>query len=354
MSYDAVVMLGFGGPEHPDEVIPFLERVTDGRGIPPERLAEVGRHYFTLGGTSPINAQNRAMRDALAQRLTARGVGIDLVLANRNSPPFVADVLAGLARDGRTRLLAWATAAYSSYSGCRQYREDLAAAAGQTDGVMIDVVKMPPFPGLSGLVEANADLLAQTLRCTAGSRKLQVLATTHSLPTAQAATAGPQGGRTGGDLYTAQQRSLAERVIPDAAARAGLHVVPQWRLVYQSRSGAPHTPWLEPDINDAIAEAAAQGVSDVVILPVGFLVDHVEVSWDLDVQACQTAQRLGVQAHRVPTVGTHPAFLDSLADLLAVYATGPGREPGPLELCQGDCCLNPRLQRPAARAITLA
>ncbi|GAA2183090.1 ferrochelatase [Brooklawnia cerclae] len=351
--YDAVVMLGFGGPEHPDDVLGFLERVTAGRGIPPERLAEVGRHYFIRGGTSPINAQNRAMRDALAERLAARGVGIDLVLANRNSPPFVADVLADLARQGRTRLLAWATAAYSSYSSCRQYREDLGMAVEQLDGTHVDVVKMPPFPDLPGLVEANIDLLAEVLRQTSGSRELLVLATTHSLPTALAATAGPEAGRSGGDLYTAQQRALVERVVPEAAARAGLAVVPEWRLVYQSRSGAPHVPWLEPDVNDAIGEAAGAGVTDVVILPVGFLTDHVEVSWDLDTQARQTAEGLGVTTHRVPTVGAHPAFLDSLADLLAAYATNAGRAPGPGELCRGDCCLNPRIQRPVADAVHL-
>ena len=355
MTYDALVMLGFGGPEHVDEVVPFLERVTAGRGIPRERLLEVGQHYLTLGGVSPINAQNRAMRSALAERLVERGVDTELVLANRNSPPFVADVLRELAEQGRTKLLAWATAAYSSYSGCRQYREDLGMAVEELAEAGIDVVKLPPFPELPGLIEATTDLLAATLAgLPAEADELLVMFTTHSIPLSFSSNAGPEGARRDGDLYTAQHRTVAERTIAAAAARAGLVQTPAWTLVYQSRSGAPHVPWLEPDINDAITEAAAAGVRDVVIVPIGFLTDHVEVIWDLDTQARQTADALGVRTHRVPTVGTHPAFLDSLADLLARYLTDPGRNPGPGEFCFGNCCASSRSQRPVVPGVQLS
>ena len=353
MSYDALMLLGFGGPEHVDEVVPFLERVTAGRNIPRERLIEVGRHYLTLGGVSPINAQNRALRSALAERLAARGVDLEFVLANRNSAPFVEDVLADLAARGHRRILALATSAYSSYSGCRQYREDLGRAlAGLEPGTDVTAVKIPPFPQLPGLLEANTQLVADALReSTADAGALRVMFTTHSIPTAMSANAGPEGGRTGGDLYSAQHRHVATTVIAEAARRAGLAEAPAWELVYQSRSGAPHIPWLEPDINDAITAAAADGVSTVVIVPIGFLTDHVEVIWDLDTQARQTAESLGVRTVRVPTVGTHPAFLDSLADLIAAALTNPGRPARAGECCYGGCCANPHRDLPVAAAV---
>lgn len=354
MSFDALVMLGFGGPEHVDEVVPFLERVTAGRGIPRERLVEVGQHYLTLGGVSPINAQNRQLRAALADRLAARGVEVEFVLANRNSAPFVPDVLADLASRGRRDLLAFSTAAFSSYSGCRQYREDLGLALEQLADPDLRIVKVPPFPHLPGMVEAVAELLAATLAEVGEAAAPLVMFTTHSIPTSLSSNAGPEGGRTGGDLYSAQQLDLAAAVIGPAAARAGFAAAPPWQLVYQSRSGAPHVPWLEPDINDAITEVAGTGVRDIVIVPIGFLTDHVEVIWDLDTQARATAEALGVRTHRVPTVGEHPAFLDSLADLLAAHLTGQVRAPGPGEFCHGSCCLNPRSDRPAAAGVTLA
>lgn len=354
MSYDALVLLGFGGPEHVDEVVPFLERVTAGRNIPTERLIEVGRHYLTLGGVSPINAQNRALRAALAERLAARGIDVEFVLANRNSAPFVEDVIADLAARGRRRVLALATSAYSSYSGCRQYREDLGRALARLGaGTQVTAVKIPPFPALPGLIEANIDLLAGALRSVPGTGGLRVMFTTHSIPTAMSASAGPDGARPDGDLYSAQHRHVATTVIAESARLAGLGSAPAWELVYQSRSGAPHIPWLEPDINDAITSAAAEGVTGVVIVPIGFLTDHVEVIWDLDTQARQTAEGLGVTTIRVPTVGSHPAFLDSLADLMVRHLNDAGRPSGPGEFCFGTCCANPHREAPAAPAVQL-
>lgn len=357
MSFDALVMLGFGGPESLEEVMPFLERVTAGRGIPRERLAEVGEHYVTLGGVSPINAQNRALRLALQERLQGRGIDIEVRLANRNSPPFVPEVLAELAAEGKTDLLALATASFASYSGCRQYREDLGSAVSELPSAGISVSKVPPFPDLPGLLAANVDLLATTLTkviADHGADDLLVMVTTHSIPLAMAVTAGPEDDRADADEYSAQQRRLGEQVVMEAARLAGLAETPRWRMVYQSRSGAPHIPWLEPDINDAIAEEASNGVSDVVIVPIGFLTDHVEVIWDLDTQARQTAEGFGIRTHRVPTVGTHPAFLDSLADLLADHLSHPGRLPSEGEFCFGNCCRNPRSHRPVAPGRSLA
>jgi oxygen-dependent protoporphyrinogen oxidase len=442
--YDALILLGFGGPESLDEVVPFLERVTAGRGIPPERLIEVGQHYVTLGGISPINEQNRALRTALAERLTARGLAVEVALANRNSAAFVPDVLRDLAARGQHRVLGLATAAFASYSGCRQYREDLGLALttlGQA-AAGLQVAKIPPYADLPGLVTANIDLLTATLgqgtvplsRCSepsspstpatstsdrpagaavpnlepadaqlagapgseteTGDRhhgvrnplngqgsggqnpvtqsscaqsqdppgypqssshgSLRVLFTTHSIPTTLAASAGPPDVPTDAGLYVAQHMTLARRVIEGTTHQLGLATPPDWALVYQSRSGSPHVPWLEPDINDAIRQAAAAGVRDIVIVPIGFLTDHVEVIWDLDTQARQTAEAVGLRTHRVPTVGTHPAFLDSLADLAATYLSSPGRPPAAGEPCFGDCCHNPRSQRPVAPGVTLS
>jgi ferrochelatase len=346
VSYDAVLLLGFGGPEAPDEVRPFLERVTAGRGIPPERLEEVGRHYVTLGGVSPINAQNRTLRAALEAALAERDHPIPVVLANRNSPPFVKDVLAELARDGAHRLLALATSAYSSYSSCRQYRQDVGAPLADIAG--LDVVKVPPFFDLPGFGEAEAEVLVPVL--AEPGRHPYILVTTHSIPMSMARTSGPEDGwpadpGTPG-RYVSQHVAVAEAAVKLAAHRAGVEV-PAWRLVFQSRSGPPGMPWLEPDVNDVLAELAAAGVRDVVIAPMGFLSDHVEVVWDLDTQAAATAAALGIRFTRIPTISTHPAFVGGLADLLIRHldSTTP-RPPSPGELCHGNCC--PLQSRPGA------
>lgn len=353
MSWDALLMVGFGGPESVAEVLPFLERVTAGRGIPRERLLEVGQHYLTLGGVSPINAQNRALRDALAERLRERGVATELVLANRNSPPFIPDVVADQLARGHTRLLAWSTAAFSSYSGCRQYREDLSLALDQSQVEQVTLAKLPPFPDLPGLLQANAELLAEVLRpLQPASSETLVLVTTHSIPETMAEKAGPHPGP--GNQYVSQQHRLAADVVSRASADAGWASPPDWQFVYQSRSGAPHIPWLEPDINDAIEAAADAGVRKIVVLPIGFLTDHVEVIWDLDTQARETAERHDIELHRVATVGQHPAFLDSLAEFLARFLTAEVRTPTPGEFCAGECCANPRGNRPVAPGVILA
>ncbi len=349
MTYDAILLLGFGGPESLAEVRPFLERVTAGRGIPPERLDEVGRHYVLLGGVSPLNAQNRALRDELAASLEGLGLEVPVILANRNSPPFVADVLDSLVAGGHHRVLAVATSAYSSYSSCRQYREDVGVALADGHGVALDVVKVPPFAELGWFADAVADLMAPVL--AEPGRRPHVLATTHSIPRSMARTSGPEAGWPAPaspepGRYVRQHLDVAESALTTAAARAGVPV-PPWRLVYQSRSGSPATPWLEPDIDDALAELAAEGVDDVVVVPIGFLSDHVEVIWDLDTQAAETAQRLGQRFTRVPTVGTNPRFIHSLSKHVAAsLASSSARGPGPGEMCFGACCPPP--SRPGA------
>ncbi|MGC3993664.1 MAG: ferrochelatase [Propionicimonas sp.] len=342
LKYDAVLLMGFGGPEGTEEVVPFLERVTAGRGIPRERLVEVGQHYFTLGGVSPINAQNRALRAALADALRAQGVDIETVLANRNSPPFVPDVLADLAGRGHRRVLAVATAAYAGYSSCRQYREDLglALADGQVD---VDARKLPPFYDLPAFVGAITELLLASLPADLdlAPDSTRLVFTTHSIPTVAARNAGPEG-----DAYLTEHRWVAARVVEAIAAATG--VAKPWDLVFQSRSGPPQVPWLEPDVNDALREFAASGTTDVVLVPIGFISDHMEVIWDLDTQAQETAAELGVRLIRTPTVGTHPGFVADLAARIATELRTGSPEPGPGQFCFGGCCANPRRDAPVA------
>jgi ferrochelatase len=344
LKYDALVLMGFGGPEGEDEVVPFLERVTAGRGIPRERLREVGQHYFTLGGVSPINAQNRALLAALQGALVDAGVELDAVLANRNSPPFVPDVLADLAGRGHRRLLAVATAAYSGYSSCRQYREDLGLALAGGD-IDVDIRKLPPFydlPAFTGTItRLLLDSLPADLDLAAASTHL--VFTTHSIPTTAARNAGPDG-----DGYLTQHRWVAARVAEGIAAATG--ITKPWDLVFQSRSGPPHVPWLEPDVNDALREFAAAGTTDVVLVPIGFISDHMEVIWDLDTQAQETAGELGVRLVRTPTVGTDPAFVGALAGRIAAELRAGSPEPAPGQFCYGGCCANPHRDAPVAPA----
>lgn len=337
---DAVLLLGFGGPEGVDEVVPFLERVTTGRGIPPERLVEVGQHYFTLGGVSPLNAQNRALRTALADALAAQGSPIEVALANRNSPPFVPDVLAELAAAGRHEILAVATAAYSGYSSCRQYREDLGTALAASD-LGLAVRKLSPFYDLPEFAGTIAALLLESLPddMSLDDPGTRLVFTTHSVPTSAARASGPSG-----DAYVSQHRWVAEQVVGHLAEAIG--VTKPWELVFQSRSGPPTMPWLEPDVNDALRAYAAEGATAVVLVPIGFLSDHMEVIWDLDTQARDTAAELGIRLVRTPTVGTDPRFVAALAGRIAAELAAPSPEPEAGDFCSGGCCANPRRELP--------
>ncbi|WP_182112494.1 MULTISPECIES: ferrochelatase [unclassified Actinotalea] len=386
--YDAVLLVSFGGPEGQDDVLPFLRNVTAGRGIPDERLEEVAHHYRHFGGVSPINAQNRELQAALRAELDARGLDLPVLWGNRNWDPYLADALREAHAAGHRRLLAVVTSAYSSYSSCRQYREDLAAALAETGlagEMVIDKVRQyfdhPGFvtPFVDGvrdaLTRAHVALVERDGDADL-SRDAHVLFVTHSIPTSTAVASGPRGAELGEDgAYGAQHRAVADVVMaslgssdgPVAGSTAGargasLAGVP-WSLVYQSRSGAPTTPWLEPDINDAITELAGQGVKAVVIAPIGFVSDHMEVLWDLDEEALETARDAGLLAERAPTPGVHPAFVAGLVDLVQERLAGqteamtsaprprPALTPlGPwYDVCRPGCCLNPAAREPEPR-----
>jgi ferrochelatase len=352
--YDAFLLTSFGGPEGPDDVMPFLENVTRGRGIPRERLEEVSHHYLALDGVSPINDQNRALMAAVADEFGRRSIDLPIYWGNRNWEPFLADAMRQMHADGRRRVLAFATSAYSSYSGCRQYREDLASALLETglDGQMaVDKIRLyfdhPGFiePFAAGLTLA----LAEVARDGMATTETHVFFTTHSIPLSMAAASGPPGRFEENGAYVAEHLAAIRNVVADAAGRGAS--VPDWSLVYQSRSGAPHIPWLEPDINDALRDAAAAGTRGVIIVPIGFISDHVEVIWDLDHEARETADELGLRMIRVATPGTHRAFVSAIADLVEERLRGAPPQalsdlgPWP-SLCPAGCCANARANLP--------
>jgi ferrochelatase len=349
--YDALLLVSFGGPEAPDEVMPYLERVTMGRGVPPERLAEVAEHYLHFGGRSPINDQNRALIAALEADLDSRGIVLPVYWGNRNSEPYLADTLARMRDDGVARAAAFVTSAYSSYSGCRQYRENLAEAVAAVDGAPA-LDKLRHYFDHPGFVSANADALADAwAQVPAGKRAgARVGFVTHSIPTAMEDSAGPDGG-----AYSAQHRATAAAIVADLAGR-GVDVG-EWDLVFCSRSGSPAVPWLEPDVNDYLAEKAGDGVPAVVLAPIGFVSDHMEVVFDLDTEARETADDLGLTMVRAGTAGVRSAFVAMVADLLLERAgaelgqpvTRPAASPlGPShDVCPAGCCPNLRMQKPA-------
>ncbi|MGP3968845.1 ferrochelatase [Streptomyces sp. 6N223] len=358
--YDALLLLSFGGPEGPDDVLPFLENVTRGRGIPRERLAEVGAHYHLFGGVSPINAQNRKLLDALRDDLAEQGVALPVYWGNRNWAPYLTDTLREIVADGRRRVLTLVTSAYASYSGCRQYREDLAAAlaALEREGLPLPRVdKLRVYFNHPGFLTTVAEgVTAALAQLPAGVRDGAHLAfTTHSIPTAAADTSGPPAGHGPGGAYVAQHLDAAAFVAD--AVRGTTGVERPWRLVYQSRSGAPHIPWLEPDICDHLRSLRDAAAPAVVMVPIGFVSDHMEVIYDLDTEALDTAREIGLPAVRSATVGADPRFVAALRELvLERAATERGESPerrargalGPShDVCPAGCCAA-RTPRPAA------
>jgi len=312
--YDAILLASFGGPEGQDDVIPFLRNVTRGRGVPDERLEEVAHHYRHFGGVSPINAQNAALRAALEAELRSRGVDLPVLWGNRNWAPYVEDVARESYEAGHRRVLGVVTSAYTSYSGVKQYLEDFdRAIAAAGEGYAIDRVREyfdhPGFvePFVRGTRQAIEELRAATGREVGDG--IRVLFSTHSIPLAAAVDSGPGYGPHG--AYEAQHLAVARYVMDQVT---GQHKT-GWELVYQSRSGDPRTPWLEPDVNDVI-RALPDEVAAVVIVPIGFVSDHMEVLWDLDTEAMETAAEKGVLARRVGTPGTDPVFVAGLVDLI--------------------------------------
>ena len=345
--YDALLLVSFGGPEGPDDVLPFLENVTRGRGIPRERLLEVGEHYLGFGGASPINAQNRALIAAIEADLAAHGIDLPVYWGNRNWAPYLTDTVAAMADDGVRRALALFTSAYSSYSGCRQYRENLAAAAaplGERAPVIDRIRHYFNHPGfVDAMVRSTVAALAELPQ---GARDGAHLAfVTHSVPLAMNDTSGPEGG-----AYVRQHEEVARLVSAGVAEATG--VARETALVYCSRSGPATQPWLEPDVNDHLSALSSAGAPGAVLVPIGFVSDHMEVRYDLDTEAMATARELGLACARAGTVGTDPAFVAAIRELvLERAATVRGEEPvrrslgelGPShDICPAGCCRNLR------------
>ena len=340
--YDAILLVSFGGPEKREDVMPFLENVTRGRNIPPERLLEVAEHYYHFGGKSPINDQNRALIAALRPELDRHGIKLPIYWGNRNWDPFLVDALRQMQKDGVKRALGLMTSAYSSYSGCRQYRENIAAAQAEVGEGAPTVEKLRVFYNHPGFVEAAIARVREALAQFPEHDRSNVhfVATAHSIPSASAETCD----------YEKQLLETA-RLVAEALSFT------EYDLVYQSRSGPPHQPWLEPDILDHLKKLHGREIRNVIVAPLGFISDHLEVLFDLDMEAAELAQELGMKMVRAATVGTHPAFITALRQLIAerISPSEPklaiGLYPANHDVCPLDCCPAPqRAGRPPASA----
>jgi ferrochelatase len=338
MNYDSILVTSFGGPEGPDDVMPFLENVLRGKNVPRERMLEVAEHYYHFGGKSPINDQNRQLIAALEAELAQHGPGLPVYWGNRNWHPMLTDTLCQMKADGVRRALAFVTSAYSSYSSCRQYREDIARAQEATGEGAPVVDKIRAFHNHPGFVEAVIDRLQQALAKIPEDRReaAHLIYTAHSIPVAMSQ----------GCDYEKQLKETGRLVAEELGHK-------EWRLVYQSRSGPASQPWLEPDILDCLREIKARGgSSDVVIAPIGFVSDHMEILFDLDTQARELCAELGLHMVRAETVGTQPRFIRMIRELICErMAQGQPRPalgvlgPRP-DVCDADCCPMPR--RPAS------
>ncbi|WP_181782215.1 ferrochelatase [Pseudonocardia pini] len=330
MPYDALLFLSFGGPEGLDEVRPFLENVVRGRGVPPERLDAVEEHYRHFGGVSPINARNRELIEAVRSR-----TDLPVYFGNRNWHPLVEDTLAEMTRDGVRDALVFATSAYGGFSACRQYDDDIARARAAVGESAPRLTKLRHFFDHPLFVQANADAIRAVL-----SEGARVVFTAHSIPTSADAAAGVPA--EGGHRYSRQIAEAARLV----AAEVGLA---DYDVVWQSRSGPPQVPWLEPDVVDHVEALHDKGVESVVLSPIGFVSDHVEVVWDLDNEAAEKAAELGMGFARAATAGPDPRFADMVVELMAEHLSGaPARALGAVPSagctvdgapCAVDCCL---------------
>ncbi|GAA2918524.1 ferrochelatase [Microbacterium keratanolyticum] len=356
VAYDGIILAGFGGPEGQDDVIPFLRNVTRGRGIPDERLEEVAHHYRHFGGVSPINAQNRELKLALETALQARGIDLPVYWGNRNWAPYLAEVVTEAADAGDTTLLAFATSAYSSFSSCRQYREDLAGVIEETGlAGTVTIDKIRPFYDHPGFVDAFVQGVRASiegfLEAGIAPADIEVLFSTHSIPTTDAERSGARDIDWGeGGAYAAQHEAVAAWTMAQVRDLIPAAADASWELVYQSRSGPPSQPWLEPDVCDVIAELPARGRRAVAVVPVGFMSDHMEVLWDLDTEAAEAASEAGLLFARTPTPGVSPAFVDGIVDLIEERLEGrPVAErqrvttlTPSFDICRPGCCENVR------------
>ena len=343
MNYDAFLLVSFGGPERTEDVLPFLENVLRGRNVPRERMLAVAEHYYHFDGKSPINDQNRALIAALEAEFSSHHVGLPIYWGNRNWHPMLADTLRQMTADGVKRALAFATSAYSSYSSCRQYRENIAAAQAAAGEDAPQVDKLRVFHNHPRFVEANIEHVRKALdRIPAERRaKAQIAYTAHSIPLGLSETCN-------------YQRQLTEvaRLVSSALGR------PADPLVFQSRSGPASQPWLEPDILDHLRTIHAAGATDVVVAPIGFVSDHMEVIYDLDTQAAHLCRELGLNMERAATAGTHPKFVQMVRELIVERMTGSperaavGVYPANPDVCLIDCC--PAPARPATPLVSQA
>jgi ferrochelatase len=315
-------VLSFGGPEKPDDVIPFLENVLRGRNVPRERMLAVAEHYYHFGGKSPINDQNRALIAGLEREMAGHGLKLPIYWGNRNWHPLLADTLRQMRADGVRRALAFVTSIFSSYSGCRQYLEDIERARVEVEGAP-EIHKLRKFYNHPLFIEAQSD----EVRSVLGSGNAQVIFTAHSVPLAMAETSDYQ-----------------KQLLESCRLVAGEVGISDWRLVYQSRSGAPGQPWLEPDIADVVRQMDRG--TEVVVVPIGFVSDHIEVIYDLDTEAQAIARERDVRLRRAPTVGVHPKFLQMIRELIEerfglCQPRAVGQYPPSHDLCRVDCCPAP-------------
>ncbi|MET8997623.1 ferrochelatase [Amycolatopsis sp. NPDC004169] len=311
MEYDALLWLSFGGPEGPDDVLPFLENVTRGRGVPRSRLLEVAEHYHHFGGVSPINRLNRELITAVEKQLAAASIDLPVVFGNRNWAPTVEDAVAELTRQGARRVLVFPTSAYGGYSACRQYHEDILRARTAAGPAAPEMVKIRQYFDHPLFVAAAADAVRAAHRSAGGGAR--TVFTAHSVPESADRAAGlpVEGGRR----YSRQIAEAARLV----AAEAG---IAEYDLVWQSRSGPAEVPWLEPDIVDHLDVLHARGVRAVVVVPIGFVSDHLEVVWDLDNEARERAAAHGMAFVRAATAGADPRFAEMVVELVREHTSG--------------------------------
>jgi ferrochelatase len=337
--YDAVLLLSFGGPEKPEDVIPFLENVLRGRNVPRERMLEVAEHYYRFGGKSPINEQARELIAALTADLERHGPKLPVYWGNRNWHPMLADTVRQMQADGVRRALAFVTSAFGSYSGCRQYREDIDRARAEVGDAAPEIHKLRVFHNHPGFIQAVTDRVAEAIARIPDDRRAaaKLAFTAHSIPVSMV------------------ESSPYVRQLEDACGLVAQACGKPWSLVYQSRSGPPSQPWLGPDICDAIrAWHAEGGLEDLIVAPIGFLSDHLEVQYDLDIQAAEVCAELGVNFERAGTAGVHPALVSMIRELILEQTEGATpRSVGSLgidpKLCDAQCD-RPPASRAGARS----
>ena len=343
MTYDALLLISFGGPERPEEVMPFLENVVRGKNVPPERLQEVARHYDLFDGFSPINTQNRALLAALIGELNAHGPQLPVYWGNRNWHPLLTDTVRQMADDGVRRALALVTAAFGSYPGCRQYLEDIELARQEVGPTAPQIEKLRLFYNHPGFIEAMADCVAAALNEVPAERRdaARLIFTAHSVPVAMAE-------RSPYERQLREACRLVSKLVQGSVFShdpKGSAPPATWQLVYQSRSGPPSQPWLQPDIRNHVRQLhAAGGVQDIVIVPIGFLAEHMEIIYDLDVEIGQLCEELGINMVRSAVAGNHPRFVRMIRELILerIDPASPrlalGSEGPPPDTCPPECC----------------